>query len=63
MDSLTIELDSNASGDLFPDNTLSFFHKLFTRTSKFGGAMGGYKFRKILPVNVPNYNGEKFQDL
>ena len=36
MDSFTIELVSNASGEFFLDNTLSFY-KIFTRASKFGG--------------------------
>ena len=56
MDSFTIELVSNASGELFPDNTLSSFYKLFTRASKLGGAMGGCNFGNILPINVPKYN-------
>ena len=60
MDSFTIELVSNASGELFPDNTLSSF-EVFTRTSKFGGAMGGCNFRNILPINVPKHNGGIFQ--
>ena len=37
-----------------------FFHKLSTRASKLGGAMGGCFFRNILPFNVPKYNGGKF---
>ena len=61
MKSFTIELGSNASGELFPDKTLSFFYKLFTRGSKFGGSMGGCNFRNILPINVPKDNGGKFQ--
>ena len=56
MDSLTIELVSNASRELFPDKTLSFFYKLFTRASKLGGPKGGGNFRNILPINVPKYN-------
>ena len=55
MDSFTVELVSNASGKLFPDNTPSSFTKLFNRTSKFGGVMGGCNFRNILPINVPKY--------
>ena len=55
MDSFTIELVSNASGELFPDNTLSF-HKHFTRATKLRAAMGGCNFRNILPINVPNNN-------
>ena len=61
MDSFTLELVSNASGQLFPDNTLSSFMTFFTRTSKFGGAMGGCNFRNILPINVPKHNGGIFQ--
>ena len=37
MDSFTIELVSNASGELFPENTLSFFYKLFTRAINLEG--------------------------
>ena len=54
MHSFTIESVSNACGELFPNNTLSFFYKLFTRASKLGGAMGGCNFRRTLPINVPN---------
>ena len=61
MDSFTIEVVSKASGELFPDNTLSFFYKLFTRTSKFGEAMEGCNFRNILPINVPKHNGGIFR--
>ena len=58
---LTTELVSNASGELFPNNTLSFFYKLFTRASKVGGAMGGCNFGNILPIKVPKYNGGEFK--
>ena len=53
MDSLTMELVFNASGDTF-----TIF---FTRASKLGGAMGGCTFGDILPIPVPKHNGEKFQ--
>ena len=62
MDSFTIELVSNASGESYPNNTLSFFSiKIFTRGSKLGGAMGRCNFRNILPINVPKNNGGKFK--
>ena len=38
-----------------------FFHELFSRASKLGVAMGGCIFRNILHINVPKYNGGKFQ--
>ena len=60
MDSFTIELDSNAFGELFPNKTLSSFTNFF-RASKIGGAMGGCKFRNILLINVPKYNGGENQ--
>ena len=53
MDLFTIELVSNASGEFFLNNTLSSFLIFFTRASKLGGAMGGWNFRNILPINVP----------
>ena len=61
MDSFTIKLVSNASGELFPDNTLSSLTIFFTRTSNFGGAMGSCNFRNILLINVPKHNGGIFQ--
>ena len=61
MGSLTIELVFNASGELFPDKTLSAFTNFFTRTTKLGGTMGGCNFRKPLPINVPKYNGGEIQ--
>ena len=61
MDSFTIELVSNASGELFPNNKLSFFYKLLTRASKIGGPMGGCDFTNILPINAPKYNGGEIQ--
>ena len=61
METFTMELFSNASGELFPDNTLSSFTIFFTRASKLGGAMGGCNFRIILPINVPKHNGGIFQ--
>ena len=61
MDSFTIELVSNASGELFPNDTLSSSTNFFTRASKFGGAMGGCNFRNFLPINVPKFNGGEFK--
>ena len=61
MDSITKELVPNASGELFPDNILRSFYKLFTRVSKLGGAKGDCKFGAILPINVSKHNGGKFQ--
>ena len=61
MDSFTIELVSNASGELFPDKTLSFFPKVFTGATIVGEAMGGCNFRNILPINVPKKKGWKFK--
>ena len=61
MDSFTIELVSNASGELFPDKTLSYFCKLFTRASNLGRSMGGCNFRNILPINVPKHKRGIFQ--
>ena len=59
MGSFTIELVSNGSAQLFPDNTLSFFYKLFARATESGWSMGGCNFRKNLPINVPKcYGGE-----
>ena len=60
MDSFTIELVSNASGELFPNNALSFY-KIFTGASKLGEATGGCIFRNILPINVPKHNGGEIQ--
>ena len=37
MDSFTIELVSNASGELFPDNTLSFFTNFLPEQVKLEG--------------------------
>ena len=61
MDSFTVKLVSNASGDLFRNNTLSSFTNFFTRASEIEGAMGGCNFRNILPINVPNINGGEIQ--
>ena len=61
MDSFTIELFSNASGELFPNNTLSSFTNFFSRASKFGGAMGGCNFGNILPINVPKITEGNFK--
>ena len=33
----------------------------FIRAKNLGGAMGGCNFRKVLPINVPNNKGGKFQ--
>ena len=61
MNSFTVELVSNASGELFPDKTLSFFYKLHTRAREHGGAMRGCNSGDILPTKVPKVNGAKFQ--
>ena len=61
MDSFTTELVSNASGELYPDNTLSSFTNFLPEQIKFGGAMGGCNFRDILPINVPKHNRGIFQ--
>ena len=61
MGSFTIKLVSNASGELFPNNTLGSSTIFFTRARKLGGATGGCNFRNNLPIKVPKYNGEKFK--
>ena len=61
MGSFTIELVSNVSGELFPDNTLSSFTIFFTTASKLGGAMGSCNLRNILPISVPKYNRGELQ--
>ena len=53
----TIELVSNASSQLFQDNTLSSFMNFFTRATDSGRSMGGCNFRNILPNNVPKCHG------
>ena len=59
MDSFTIELVSNASAQLFPDNTLSSFTNFAAGASEFRRTMGGSNFRDFLPINVPKrYRGE-----
>ena len=45
MDSFTIELVSNASGDLFPDNTLSSFSNFSPEQVNLGG-IGRLQFQK-----------------
>ena len=57
LQSCTIDLVSNDSGELFPDNTLISFHNFLTKASKHGRAMGRRNFRKILPINVPKNSG------
>ena len=56
-----MELVSNASGELFPDNTLSSFTNFLPEQINLEGAMGGCNFRNILPINVPKHNGGIFQ--
>ena len=60
MDSFKIDLVSNASGELFPDNTLSTFTNFSPEQVNFEGVMGGCNFRNILPINVPKQNGGMF---
>ena len=46
MDSFTIELVSNASGELFPDNTLSSFTNFLPEQVNLGGGNGRLQFQK-----------------
>ena len=49
MDSFTIELVSNASSELFPDNTLSSFTNFLPDQVNLGGC----NFGNFLPFNAP----------
>ena len=60
MESFTKELVSNTSAQLFPDNTMRFFHKHFSRSTESGKSMRGCNFGKILPINVPKFQEKKF---
>ena len=46
---------------IFSKYYTQFFHKRFTRASKFRGAIGGCNFINILPINVPKSNGGEIQ--
>ena len=52
MDSFTIELVSNASSQLFPNNTIVHLQNS-CRSNEIGRTMGGSNFRDFLPINVP----------
>ena len=53
IESFTKELGFIASAQLFSDNTLSSFTKFSPEQLDLERSMGGGKFGKILPVNVP----------
>ena len=53
MESFIIELVSNASAKLFPDNILNSFTTFFAGATESGVAMGGCNFGNILRINVP----------
>ena len=61
MNSFTIELASNASGELFPNNTLSSFTNFLPEQVNLAGQFGGFNFGNMLPINVPKYNGGEIQ--
>ena len=55
MDSIKIELVSNASSHLHSSfqTTRSFHIKFLAGASEFGRTMGDSNFRDFLPINVP----------
>ena len=64
MDSKTIELVSNASNDLFPNNSLSYFTNLLTEQVNLEGAIkANCDFGDVLPINLPKNNGGEIQVL
>ena len=61
MDSFTIELVSNASGELFPYNTLSFFTHFLPEQVNLEGQWGVAISELSYPSMYQNLNGGKFQ--
>ena len=61
IDSFTMELVSNASGELFPDNTLSSFINFSPEQVNLEGNMRCCNFKHILHINVPKHNGGLLQ--
>ena len=61
MESFTIELVSNASGELFPDNTLSSFRNFLPEQLNLEGQWEVAISEKSQPINVPKYNGGEIQ--
>ena len=61
MDSFTIELVSNASGELFPDNTLRSFTNFLPEQLKLEGQWEVASSENIPPINKPKHNGGEFQ--
>ena len=61
MDSFTIELVLNASGELFPDNTLSSLPKFFKGASKLEGPMGSCTSEISYQSVYQNITEEEFE--
>ena len=61
MDSVTIKLVSNASGKLFPDNTLSSFTNFLPEQVNLEGPWAVAISELSNPINVPKHNGGIFQ--
>ena len=57
----TKELFSNASGELFPDNTLRSPTNFLPEQVCLEEQLGGWNFRTVLPINVPNNYRRNFQ--
>ena len=62
MDLLTIELASNASGELFPDNTLSSFTNFSPEQVNLEGN-GRLQFQKYPTLLCTKYKGGEVQIL
>ena len=61
MDSFTIELASNASGELFPDNTLSFFTNFLQEQVNLEGQLEVAISRISYPSMYQNITEGKFE--
>ena len=64
MDSFTIELFCNASGELFADKTLRSFTKFLPEQVDLGGGGGGngrLQFEKYPTHQCSKYNGGEIQ--
>ena len=61
MDSFTIELVSNASGELFPDNTLSYFTKFLPEQVNLEGQWEVAISEKSYPSMYQNITEGKFK--